>query len=216
MDTILLLHGFAADPIIWKPQIKEFSSDHNVSIDQDNENSQIIIGWSLGGLKAIDLCLKRKNRIKALILVSSFAKFLKSDDYPHGLQTVLLWNLERKMKTDIVSGLRFFYNLMFNGSEPHPIIKTLPIPDNNRVFEELNILKTEDKRAILDQIDVPTLIIHGDKDQIVPPASAKYLNENISGSELVMIPGTGHAPFLEEADIFNSIIRKFIKRHEIL
>jgi pimeloyl-[acyl-carrier protein] methyl ester esterase len=216
MRTILFIHGFAADPVIWKPQIKEFSRDHNVSIDPENTQSRIIIGWSLGGFKAIDLCLKRNNSIKALVLVSSFAKFLKCDDYPHGLPAVLLWNLERKLKANIASGLRFFYSLMFNGKEPHPIIKNLPVPDNKRVFEEINMLKIEDKRELLPKIKVPVLIIHGEKDQISPIAAARYLNENISGSELVILPEAGHAPFLEEAEIFNSIVRKFIKKHEIL
>lgn len=212
MDTILFIHGFAADPLVWEPQIKEFSKDYRVSIDQNNPGSQIIIGWSLGGQKAIELCLKRNNKLKALILVSSFAKFLKSDDYPHGLPTVLLWNLERKLRTDLKSGLSFFNSLIFNGKGPHPVIDNLPLPDDKRIFEELNLLKNEDKRHLLPKINVPTLIIHGDQDQIVPPSSAKYLNDNISGSELVMLPGTGHAPFIQETETFNSVVRGFLKK----
>jgi len=214
MRTILFIHGFAADPMIWKPQIKEFSRDYNVSIDQNNANSQIIIGWSLGGLKAIDLCLKRKTRLKALILVSSFAKFLKSDDYPHGLPAVLLRNLERKLKADIASGLLFFNNLMFNGKEIHPIVKNLPLPNRKIVFDELNMLKTEDKRDLLPRIKVPTLIIHGETDRIVNLSAAKYLNVKIKGSELKIMPDASHVPFLEKTETFNSIVREFLKKHE--
>lgn len=54
--------------------------------------------------------------------------------------------------------------------------------------------------AALERITCPTLIVHGSRDKIVPPASAEYAHARISGSELHWVDGSHVAFALERAD----------------
>src|SRR4051794_5102950 len=54
----------------------------------------------------------------------------------------------------------------------------------------------------LHRIDVPTLLIWGEADRIVPPAFGEAYRALIPSSRLVMLPNAGHAPFDEQKDAF--------------
>jgi proline iminopeptidase len=61
----------------------------------------------------------------------------------------------------------------------------------------------------LSAITCPTLIIHGEHDFIVKESPA-LIRDLIPGSELVVIPESGHYPFMEQPDIFANVLRQFI------
>ena len=65
----------------------------------------------------------------------------------------------------------------------------------------------------LEKIDVPTLIIHGDDDQIVPiDASARLAAQIVRGAELVVYPGGSHGLFATHTEQFNADLLEFVKR----
>lgn len=75
-----------------------------------------------------------------------------------------------------------------------------------KAFSETDF--TED----LQKIDVPTLILHGDDDQMVPiKASALRSAELVRGSTLKIIPGGGHGMCTTRADEINQVLLAFIK-----
>ncbi len=71
-----------------------------------------------------------------------------------------------------------------------------------------------DSTPTLAEIDVPTLIIHGADDQIVPLAEARAMHEAIKGSKLVVIEDAGHLPNLEQPDAFNDAVIDFLEEIE--
>lgn len=73
-----------------------------------------------------------------------------------------------------------------------------------QAFYELDI--TEQLSKILK----PTLVISGDEDLIKGPAYAKIISDQIPGSELVLIPGAGHAVCLEKPAILNTLLLGFV------
>ncbi len=104
---------------------------------------------------------------------------------------------------------------------------------NNKKFMNLVFLDAKNKRQpshaymrqlkacyssthlspLLKDIKVPTTILHGDEDIVVPIDNAHYLHENIEGSELKVFPKTGHMFFLEVETEFNAAVLDFIQRH---
>ena len=62
----------------------------------------------------------------------------------------------------------------------------------------------------LDQISLPTLIISGEYDKVVPPANANLLQEKIASSEEAIIPNAGHFFPIEVPEIASQIIIKFL------
>ena len=61
------------------------------------------------------------------------------------------------------------------------------------------------------KIKVPTLILHGIHDKVCPYEFAEYLDENIEISILIPLKGSGHAAFIEEKDIVNDTLLKFME-----
>jgi alpha/beta hydrolase fold len=68
----------------------------------------------------------------------------------------------------------------------------------------------------LSEIKVPTLLVHGMKDRIVPVTWAERAHRLIKNSTLELIPECGHLPPIEKPDLFNRMIRRFLLRRSIL
>jgi 3-oxoadipate enol-lactonase len=76
------------------------------------------------------------------------------------------------------------------------------------------IAQRSDTCSILGEINIPTLIICGDKDKITIPAQSEYLNQNIKNSKLRYIKGAGHLSNIEEPTEFNEYLLDFLKSIE--
>ena len=64
----------------------------------------------------------------------------------------------------------------------------------------------------LQEIRCPTLVIVGEQDHGTPPEAAKSIQENLPGSELVIIPSAAHLSNVEQADAFNTALVSFYDR----
>ncbi|NLY80058.1 MAG: alpha/beta hydrolase [Lysinibacillus sp.] len=74
----------------------------------------------------------------------------------------------------------------------------------------INTLRDENLYGDLNKIQVPTLIIHGIHDKVIPFAQAQELNQLIRNSQLVPFQYSGHGAFWEEKDKFNEVLARFI------
>lgn len=74
------------------------------------------------------------------------------------------------------------------------------------------MMERADAQAVLEQLTVPTLILVGDEDVLTPVDDSRRLQAAIPGSELVILPETGHLANLERPDQFNDALRTFLTR----
>jgi len=68
----------------------------------------------------------------------------------------------------------------------------------------------EDLRPVLPHIDLPTLLICGDRDVRAPLAVAKHLDASIAGATLAVLPNVGHICNLEAPEAFDRTVRSFL------
>jgi pimeloyl-[acyl-carrier protein] methyl ester esterase len=68
----------------------------------------------------------------------------------------------------------------------------------------------EDHRSAISAINVPTLIIHGERDQLVPVGAARFVATQVKQARLEIIPRAGHAPFLTHQSLFVEKLKDFI------
>jgi pimeloyl-ACP methyl ester carboxylesterase len=68
-----------------------------------------------------------------------------------------------------------------------------------------------DLRDRVSSINVPTLIIVGEKDTSTPINLSRYLRKQIEGSKLAIIPDSKHMPMIDRADLVNEVIAEFIR-----
>ena len=68
-----------------------------------------------------------------------------------------------------------------------------------------------DSTPTLVEITVPTLVITGAEDQLIPVKEAEAMRDAIRGARLVSIPGAAHLANFEQPDAFNAAVRAFLK-----
>lgn len=72
-----------------------------------------------------------------------------------------------------------------------------------------NVLN-QDYRDVPEKLDVPTLVVAGSHDVVIPAANAAWMTERIPGARLTMFEHSSHCPFIEEPDRFNEEIAAFV------
>jgi 3-oxoadipate enol-lactonase len=69
-----------------------------------------------------------------------------------------------------------------------------------------------DSTPTLSTIDVPTLVVAGDEDALIPMAEARSMHAAIRGSTLEVITGAGHLSNIERPAAFNHVVSEFLAR----
>jgi pimeloyl-ACP methyl ester carboxylesterase len=73
-------------------------------------------------------------------------------------------------------------------------------------------LVRQDMRALLDRIEHPTLIVHGGRSELYGDDTAGHLVAALPHARAVRFANSGHAPHLEEPDLFNTTLKEFADR----
>ncbi len=74
---------------------------------------------------------------------------------------------------------------------------------------------SRDESPLLTKITVPTLIINGRQDGIIPPKTAEKTHRGIAGSELLLLDDCGHFPFMEQPAKTTAALLDFFKKHPV-
>ncbi|WP_027552168.1 alpha/beta hydrolase [Bradyrhizobium sp. Cp5.3] len=212
--------------------IAAYSLDNQVAdalavLDATDAGEAIVVGLSASTILACVLAAYHPERVKAAILAGTAAivgpgyaymspqHFLSKQDNFDG------WNKYNRdyWLLDYPDFARHFVSNIF--SEPH---STKQIEDGIEWAGDTTgaiLAKTVEARMIPPSVDVgetmyrrvrcPTLMIHGDDDQIQPIARAKIVAE-LSGAKLLTIPGGGHNPLVRYPAKCNTAITEFLDR----
>ena len=71
-----------------------------------------------------------------------------------------------------------------------------------------------DYRPILSTISVPTMIIHGNDDQLIPLSEVQKMQQNVRHARLLALPNAGHLPNLEKPHLWNTLATDFLSQFE--
>jgi len=183
----------------------------NISGGLPTETS-ILIGWSLGGMLAMQIAYQQPEHIAGLVLVSSTPCFCNRTDWQHGCPDAVLRDFEQDVQENSARAISRFFSLMLHGDDlPRPeysdiakaaVDRNHP-PSTEGLRQGLLLLETLDLRDMLSEIKTPCLILHGERDAVVPVAAGQHLAGNISGAALASFAGCGHAIFLTAGGKFN-------------
>ena len=183
-----------------------------------------LVGFSMGGGEvARYLGTFARDRVAKAVLAAAVPPYLyKSDDNPEGTtDDAAIAGLQAKVTSDRLAFLEEFTTGFFTaGGE-------LKVSEAQRAYTRdiaafaspkgtldcIDAFGRTDFRGDLATITVPTLVIHGDSDAIVPfEASGKRSAEAIGGSELVVIAGGPHGINATHAEQFNRALLDFLAR----
>ena len=182
----------------------------NINIGKIN-----IVGISYGGEVALGFSVKYQQYIEKLILFNTTAK---TSSWLRDIGTG--WNRSANDALDyycttipVIYSPRF-YNEKSEWMDKRKTLLTENV-FNQKPFMDSMVRLTDsaEQHNVVDKlsdIKVPTLIVCCENDYVTPMAEQKQLNELIKGSELVMLPNTGHASMYERPAVFASLVLGYI------
>jgi pimeloyl-ACP methyl ester carboxylesterase len=170
-----------------------------------------VAGLSFGGILALEFYRRYPTIPMILVLASAYAGWrgsLALDIAEERLQQALA--LSDLSPDEFVGTL---LPTMFSENTPRGSVDEFHasmLAFHPAGFRAIAHASAEDLREALPHINVPTLLIYGDRDARAPLRVAEKLNESIPGSTLVLLPDAGHLCNIEAPEEFNSTVRAFL------
>lgn len=175
------------------------------------------LGWSLGGRIAL-AAAAAGTAIDKLLLVGANPCFTQKPDWPHAMPGTELEQFAVSLRDNYRATLQRFLAVQSRGSErAREELRNLREslfahgePDPVALAGGLEILRSADLRPVLSDIQQPTLILHGERDTLVPLAAAEYTAEQMPQGKLEIVEGAGHAPFISHPELFTRAVVEFL------
>ena len=192
-------------------------------LTQLNVQDATLVGFSMGGGEvARYLGRYGSDRVRQAVYIAAIPPFLKrAGDNPEGVDPKVFADIQASLRRDrpcfLGEFLLDFYNFEeFVGERISDEVVQLSwdiasLASPKATLDCVTAWGT-DFRADLGRVGVPTLIIHGDADRIVPlQASAQRLHELLPGSRLAVIEGAPHGLTWTHADEVNRELLAFLR-----
>ncbi len=200
-----------------------FAADLHALVGHLDLKDAALVGFSMGGGEVVRYIGKYgTSRIAKAVLASAVPPFLyKSKDNPDGvLDDATIAHLEGEVKKDRLAFLDDFLGKFFTAGKKSGLVSQAQheyhrdigaIASPKGTLDCIAAFGRTDFRGDLKKVTVPTLIIHGDSDAIVPfEASGKRSHAAIAGSQLVLIPGGPHGVNVTHREQFNRALLEFL------
>lgn len=206
-------HGDSA-PAPGPYSMELFADDLNAFLDMLGIREKIVLcGLSMGGYVAFAFYRKYAHRLRGLILTATRAAADSPEARLARDQTAALAQVQG-VAALVETMLPKMLSPATLQNRPEVVARAQAImlrTSLQAVLGDLAAMKDRpDSTPTLAQIDVPTLILHGAEDQLVPPSEAETMRDGIRGARLVVVAGAGHLPGIENVKTFNQAVREHL------
>jgi class 3 adenylate cyclase len=201
-------------PLAELPTLEQWMDDARVVLDVLGWGRAAVIGDAEGGPMAMLLTASFPERVTALVLVNTFARMLRADDYPIGMPSSaaekVLSLMEQYWGTDALLALTA--PTAANDSRLRQWMArymrlSAPPGASRRLYGWVLQL---DVRSVLSSIHAPTLVIHRAQNPYYRPAQGRYIAEHIPGARYVEVPGRDWYPPSVDAEPILGEIEEFL------
>ncbi len=205
-----------AVPVSQLPTLEQRLDDVRAVMEAVGSERAVLLGVSEGGPMCSLFAATYPERTEALIMIGSYARRLRDDDYPWGptreerdafcQRIVDEWGgpvgLEERAPSKIGDPAfrEWWASYLRMGASPGAAIAL------TRMNAEIDI------RGVLPSIKVPTLVLHRAGDRCLRVEEGQYLASHISGATFVKLEGDDHLPFVGDQDAILNEIEQFIAR----
>ena len=170
------------------------------------------VGWSLGGMVAMQAAIQQPQAVNTLVTVASLPQFVRGDDWPDAMPRGTLSGFADHLQENYPATLKRFLALQVRGTENERELLRLiqqqvasrPQPAPEALRLGLEILRASNLRPQLNQLNCPCHLFFGERDMLVPIKAARAMHALLPQARCHTIAGAGHAPFLSHLDIFLS------------
>ncbi len=210
-------------------RVSDHMRDGLAVLDAEGVDRAALIGWSMGVQVALEMCGRHPDRVSALTLVNGVSG--------QPWNTVLNLGLMGDVLPPVIRGIGAFPRVaeaitrrLVNIPETvtwakriglaaktldedifHQLAGSFADLDMKVYMRVLELLGEHDATRLLDEVDVPALVIAGDKDLFTPRSAAERMARRIPGAELLVVPGGTHYLAVEYPELVNLRIEKFYR-----
>jgi class 3 adenylate cyclase len=189
-------------------------ADYTAVLDAVGCTRAAIVGSSYMGTNAVRFAVTHPERVTSLVLVSTFAHYLRSDKYPIGIPSGAL----DRFKTRVVHNAA-------TGDDLEVLAPSRAADQRFRSWwarchrltggpqalaEATFAAYAQDVRPLLPSLRVPTLVLHRRGDRSIRAEAGRFLAEQIEGSKYVELPGEDSLLFVGDTDALIDEVEEFL------
>ncbi|HEV7735306.1 MAG TPA: alpha/beta hydrolase [Candidatus Binatia bacterium] len=186
-----------------------------------------VVGVSMGGMIAQELVLRHPQRVRSLVLACTYPEPDEKIEQQRQFSLTQLGGsvtTSGEMQIDLSSlnPMTFFQQMLPMVFNQEFILRDLPKLmqvfsgalqygfSMEAILGQVSAVMGHRATDRLHQITVPTLVLTGDADLLVPPSNSDVLAREIPGARLVKVPGGSHGFNFETPDVFNREVLTFL------
>jgi 3-oxoadipate enol-lactonase len=238
-DGLLLLHAFPVDARMWQPQLEaldgvpiaapnhpgfggigsvpdvmtmELAAANALrALDDAVIDRAVVCGLSMGGYVALELWRRSRERVAGFV----FADTRAGADTEEGAanRRALAARLRAEGKDFFADGPPGLLGEEAS-AETRAFVRSIIADQPAEAIgaASLGMAERPDSTPDLPGIDVPTLVITGSLDTLIPPAVTAEMAERIPGARLELLEGAGHLSNLERPEDFTRLLSEHLER----
>lgn len=209
--------------------IEDHAEDALRVMDDAGIEQTAVFGWSMGVQVALELFRRAPDRVRLLVLVNGVAGAPWESAFnvpqlgamiPHALGLIRTMPAVAQSVTERVVGwpetVTWAKRVGLAGQTlDEEIFQQLASSfaelDMDLYVHTLQRLGEHDARDVLEELDVPVLVIAGDRDLFTPRAAMEAMVDQVRGAELLVVPGGTHYVAVEYPELVNLRIEKFLR-----
>jgi len=199
-----------------------FTADLAALIDHLDLRDAVLIGFSMGGGEVVRyLSRYGTDRVSKVVLASAVPPYLfQADDNPDGgVDEALIQSMVAGIKQDRMAFFDGFLDNFFSAGKTRKVspqqkayaMSLLAVASPKATVDCVHAFSRTDFRDDLAKVTVPTLVIHGDSDNIVPiEVSGQRTAAALPGSVLVILEDGPHGILVSHPEEWNAAVLKFL------
>lgn len=178
-------------------------------LDVLNLDKVVLVGASLGGWIALEMCVRNRARLSTLVLVSSVGVKFSGREERDFADLFYMPDVEA-------------FPMLFADPKRHaPNYAAMSAGQLEQMARERHMLAHYGWRPYLHnpglkrwlhRVDLPTLVLWGEADRFAKPSYGQSLAAALPAAELKLIPGAGHYPEIEQSEATFHAIDAFVRR----
>lgn len=241
-ETLLLIHGQSLDHDMWKGVYEDLAEHHRVVrvdlrgtggsdapldraysmellardvlavLDDLGVGRAHVYGFSMGGKVAQTLASIAPERLGALVLGATAPGGDHEVERPHHA-SLALRRASGEEGRDLIGPL--FYTPEWAREHPEAVGRVLPRNPLRAQRRHYEASLKHDGWDLLPRVQAPTLVVHGEDDELTPAGNAELLAERIPGAELLVLSGARHGYLHEVAPKATEAVLAFLGRNPL-